>query len=432
MGTSFRYVIWIMLACSMLTPLECHEVNTEAIESGLEMGEGITEMMTSKSFGSALKKLGEGIGPYLSAVGPALGFLFSFIGGDEHMEFMKEMLEKIERRFDLVDDRFNEVNNKIDWSSIQTNLGKHSNTIRILNEALSNVRMGSRELKQDYKGVFLRLYDNNWKNDPLVIYQSVTSSDLLHKNLIEKLKVVMGNHRPNIQKFMLGLIELVIRGINVELSYWELKNKTLMRKDREKYWTQKITNMKETVAKADNEIKRNYLNQTKKDLAKLLRDGAGETHDRFAKMAYHFLTEKYSWRDWIVVVYDELAGGDKHWVKHCGGTSIFRTHGRNTVIASVPKSKMAIPNNKSLELLNDIQVKGRAKWYLGKRCLDAKVIFDKFPIYVRNGCSKYAGVGVIKFNRLSTKVSIEAQPDRFVTINHNCDWINEFKFFLFG
>ena len=41
-------------------------------------------------------------------------------------------------------------------------------------------------------------------------------------------------------------------------------------------------------------------------------------NQEMANMVWDTLRNKYFWRDWMVVVYSDIAGADMHWCKYCG------------------------------------------------------------------------------------------------------------------
>ncbi|KAK3084931.1 hypothetical protein FSP39_021576 [Pinctada imbricata] len=417
------FIFILTLAILEYRDVEGGEADSEVIQKGLDMGLALGEVMADKSFESSMSMLAKNVGPFLGALAPAVEILMNFIGGEsDELKFMKEMFAKIERRFDMVDDRFKDVSKKIDWSTTQISLGKHENTIKVLNHALQNIVQARKEVVGDYRDKFIRLYESNWKDDPYVLYNSVTSDSLLQKNVIAILKPYMENHRGKIQKFLLGLTELVVRGISVELSYLQMKNKTIFREERQKYWTDKLASMRKVMLKADSDIKMNYSEQLKIDVEKLLRNNDGSSHEDFAKLSYDFLSEKFDWRDWFVVSYDELHGGKKHWVRYCGGLSLFRKHGRNTVIASVPKNKMSINNDTSTENKQVLKkVDSLCKRYnygydpIG--CDNSKGLFNRLPSEVKTGC-RYAGAGVIRIEK--KKIEIKGSKHRLYVRRRGC------------
>lgn len=60
---------------------------------------------------------------------------------------------------------------------------------------------------------------------------------------------------------------------------------------------------------------------------------------------YWFLIIKFYWRDWLVVVYNLIIGGDVYYVWECDGFYKFWYYKCNFLILSVDKSKLLIDKN---------------------------------------------------------------------------------------
>ena len=214
----------LIVIVSLLTFVHCQD-DVEAVKSGLDMAESLGAVMESGNFGKTMNKLATTAGPYLGAIGPAIGLIMLFTGdqADPHIEFMKEMLAKIENRFDKVDQKFDEVKRLIDWSKVQIQLSSHESTIKTLSHALENMYKASGVTQDDHRDRFIRLYESMWADDPLVIYNHIDSTGVFHGNLLDEARAYTENHRGKVQQFMIGLTDLVLRGVSVELSYHQLK-----------------------------------------------------------------------------------------------------------------------------------------------------------------------------------------------------------------
>lgn len=66
------------------------------------------------------------------------------------------------------------------------------------------------------------------------------------------------------------------------------------------------------------------------------------SNEDLSNVLYSELTLKYPSRDWMVLVYNPVAGWEYHCVSACGGGYFFRLHGHNVVIASVGKSEPSL------------------------------------------------------------------------------------------
>ena len=410
----------LLILVSLLGLVCCQDETLESVKAGLEVAEGLGAVMESGDFSKTMRKLATAAGPFLGAIGPAIGFIMLFTNQkDPHIEFMKEMLSKIENRFDKVDQKFDEVKKLIDWSKVQIQLADHESTIKTLSHALENLYKADKVTQEDHKDRFIRLYESMWADDPLVIYNHIDSTGVFHGNLLDEAKAYTENHRSKVQRFMLGLTDLVLRGVSVELSYHQLQNKTAFRNEREKYWKDVIGKMRRAMKRADSSIARGYTTQMKKDVDKLLVNNRGKSHSDFASTAYNFLMEKFNWRDWLVISYNELNGGSKHWQRVCSGYLKFRNQGRNIAIASVPRYRTPIGKNRKSEaqkIMNDLGITkvkktGLFKW--GRRTVikGADEIYKSAPGTVTKRCYPYSAFGVI---RAGSGTAYKAPKDRLL------------------
>jgi hypothetical protein len=89
----------------------------------------------------------------------------------------------------------------------------------------------------------------------------------------------------------------------------------------------------------DNLVASKYHAQSNKDIERYAGDHSNLHNNDFTNSLYHFLTTKYFWRDWMVLIYKDISGSDVHYVHECSGVIKFRNHGRNIVVASVDKTK---------------------------------------------------------------------------------------------
>ena len=100
--------------------------------------------------------------------------------------------------------------------------------------------------------------------------------------------------------------------------------------------------MQQAMKNADSSIASGYKTQMKSDVDELLINYRKSSHSDFATATYDFLMEKFYWRDWLVISYNELSGGNNHWQRVCSGYLKFRDQGINIAIASVPRSRTPI------------------------------------------------------------------------------------------
>ena len=160
------------------------------------------------------------------------------------------------------------------------------------------------------------------------------------------------NHKRKTKQFALGLVQLLIQGIKVRLSYYGMKEWPTDHLVAE--WETKMTKLKDTLETVSDDVKSNYLSQMKLETKDLLLRYHCLGNQILADKLYNFVTEKYDWRFWFVAVYDDMRSLDQHdmW-QHCG-TCNLHEHGKNTIIASQSKNHSSRFNKNNADKLLEI------------------------------------------------------------------------------
>ena len=88
---------------------------------------------------------------------------------------------------------------------------------------------------------------------------------------------------------------------------------------------------------------KNWKTEWRKDLDKLMGQWPSGYEAQLATAIYTYLSNKYNWREWLVVVYPDMYGGDNHWRHACKNTyTVDYIHWRknyNVMVSSVRKGK---------------------------------------------------------------------------------------------
>ena len=139
-----------------------------------------------------------------------------------------------------------------------------------------------------------------------------------------------------------------------------------------------------------------------------------------ANMIWNTLRNKYFWRDWMVVVYSNIAGAENHWRKHCGesdGITIIKRGAQNNgydfIVTSVPTEKTSNVYPKSTLASTKTREWKRYGRYWGLSYFNAQQIYQNLPSELQNGC-QYPLVGVVVSKRGPTlyTVAIAAENAR--------------------
>lgn len=329
-------LIVTQFACS--TAQTGDPVVDEGLNGGLELAKAVAEIDFKGTMGKLLK-LG---GPFLGAVGPVVGLLGELLGfGQEsaELQFLREMLATITNRFDRIDGRLDEIAQKIDWTQSKIQFYTYERKILGMKIALERLyNTGNRQDFDGFKEQYINLYESTYEESGKLLYSHIVSKDFTFAgNLLEE--TIKGNNydRRDVQNFMLGLTKLILTASQIELVYYKIKFPASL-KALEMEWENNIKDMQNKMVKADEEVVNNFKNVALNDAKKILRDNKGMPYSDVGDKIYEHLTDKFYWRNWLVVVYDDVTGSHLHQIIYCGGGHEFRYSGFNLMLASSDKN----------------------------------------------------------------------------------------------
>ena len=174
------------------------------------------------------------------------------------------------------------------------------------------------------------------------------------------------NHKRKTEQFSLGLVQLLIQGIKVKVSYYGMKEWATDHLVTQ--WETKMIKLRDTLQTVSDVVKSRYLSQMKFDPKGLILRYLGLGNQRLAGKLYNFVTEKYNWRFWFVAVYDDMGGSDKHNMWEHGGTFYLHEHDKNIIIACQSKNyAFSFNKNNADKLLEKVENTVTSNYECGKR-----------------------------------------------------------------
>ncbi|CAC5403982.1 unnamed protein product [Mytilus coruscus] len=362
----------------------------EQVTAGLELGKGIAELLEKKEFRNSLTKIGKSIGPYLGALGPFIGVVMAFIPSEsEELAFMKNMMNTIDNRLDRIDNRFNDIERLIQWNVVQVNFGQLEQRINAVSREFKYIYAVPQAAVQNRKIIFIANYDGDYQNSGTKLYQAIVQKQgTFQEDLGTSVLRYTQNDRKKTQVFLLGVMQLLLQAVKVELGYLLVNqfthNANFMKSD----WEKRIKEVKGKFEQIDYQCTHvNYHPQSGKDIDAYAATNSGQTNRQFATGLFNLLGGKYYWRDWIVVAYDPISGGDNHWVGVGGGHIKFRKNGRNIVVASVDKSRSVMDLARAEQQMKTIAMtKRKGNIWVGYRNV-RRTAQDIFNSLNRSGAS---------------------------------------------
>eukprot|EP00477_Mikrocytos_mackini_P002160 GAHX01002373.1.p1 GENE.GAHX01002373.1~~GAHX01002373.1.p1 ORF type:complete len:428 (-),score=34.59 GAHX01002373.1:57-1340(-) len=388
----------ILVARSVLASTGNH-----LLDSGISAGVELAQAIADKNFENTMGKLLTKVNPYLGMVEPIVGLLSGLTGlrrETAELQYMRRMLSTIENRFDRVDVRFDEIARQIDWATIRRQLYPYERRIISLDYKLQELfnSTTNSSYSSSYES-FVGAYENDIQDSTRMLHYHIVSTNFVFsKNILEAAIEGTQNDRRAVQVFMLGLTKLILLGSRVEMAYTKLKFPgQLMRIKHE--WYLKIQAMRRAMSRADAEIVSKFRTVSANDAKKIIRDNEGSANWVVADLIHDRLSDKFYWRTWLVVVYDDVRGNDVHQIFYCGGYHDFRFNGYNFMIVSKSKTSDRI----SFDLADNILASPEvctytvygAFWGGGQveTCKEAKTVLES--IEDNMDCINFSALAVI-------------------------------------
>ena len=320
----------------------------DKVNAGVDAANAIVDVLGDETFSKNFRKIGEvalKIGPFLSAVGPTIALVSVFLPSEE-LRFMKKKFAEVDAKFDQVFQKFAEVENIIQKTGLKAQYAQYEHTILSLSATLSKLLSAPTEDVDVYNRSFISEYTDTYDGSTFKIWNGMMKDTrVLSDNIALTAMDYFDNDRKKVQNVIKGVLNLILQGVKVELAYLKImrpeKDYTVIQGD----WETRVSQLVDQMKSYDDTVASRYHYQIQKDIPAKLAQWRGQSHSAFATNLFNFLNTKFDWRDWHVVAYNELHGGNHHWVKCCGGYLSFRHHGRNLVAASVDDGKSPINKN---------------------------------------------------------------------------------------
>ena len=337
------------------------------ITSGLEAAEAMANFVKEGNFKESLKALGSSVADYLGVVGPFVDIVLGFIKGPDsaELQYMKEMMNQIDTRFDQLDYRFNDIERLIDWTAVKVNFGVLEHNILAITERYEHIYKVPPEAVAEVKNVFVKKYESSYQDSGYKLYQIIVKPSTLQENLGVSVMRYTENDRKKTQIFLLGTMQLLLQASKVEIAYLHAVNFTHHKEFIKSVWKTRFEELKNEFEMIDRNVTEVWHSQSGKDMKKYSAKNSEMSHKNFAHGLKNMLKVKYYWRIWLVIVYNPVSGSDKHYVHKHGGHHMYREHGRNIIIASKdsqsPRMSSSIAGSRLYNTRSDASAKGYFK-----------------------------------------------------------------------
>lgn len=388
-----------------------------AVQTGLKTAKSFGENLVASNFLNAVKTMASSVSPFLSVFGNILSIISSIIGKQSpspELLAIKQLFETVNARFDHMEIRFNDIENEIHWDQAIAPILICERQVRTLLKRFQDLFQNPPPDVEGQRNILLERYMHNSECSDTLYYSIINDTGIqigYSTNILREGMVHLANDRTKIRNLMISLVGMMYKAATLDLIFVNFRtpqnyNYTVMQ------WTKRFEEIQKKMLQIDNEVVSNWYIQSEKDVQKITSGHMSLSNKDLASFLYHSLSTKYNWRDWLVVVYNPIIGGDAHHVWECGGFFKFRYYNRNLLISSVDKSKPPIDKNRAQIEINSLSRICRSFYvYSGRKVSDAGAIFNWFPPDVKTQCSPFASAGVIG---IGWNVWYQAPDARFI------------------
>ncbi|CAH1802461.1 unnamed protein product [Owenia fusiformis] len=371
--------VWLQIVIILTLLPQTETIQTtekEYVDRGFEAGKEILDYINQKDFAKTLTKVAASTAPFLGALGPFLGFVLAFIPSADSAElaYMKDMMKKIDNRFNKVDSRFNDIERLIDWTKVAVNFGQIEQNINAMHSQYITLYTTTPPTANS-KQIFIVNYNSVYQLSALKLYQAITQNQgVFQENLGRSVMRYTANDRKKTQDFLLGILRLLLQAVEIELAYYHVNGFEALAETNTATWNTRIQTVKSNYETIDRAVRDKYYEQAGVDIRKFSADMYGQSHEKFVTDGYNMLTQKFYWRDWFLVAYNLRTASTANM---CGGHRMFDQDGRNFVTSSVDSNKSKIGRAALKPRLNLGSYAYTKNWLGRKQARDTSEVFNR-------------------------------------------------------
>nr|UVN22510.1 RPT 1 domain containing protein N-U3 isoform 1 [Pinctada fucata] len=339
----------------LITPLYAKNYTREEVEETIKkvkIGENagyqiisiLKKQINSEDF-SEMSMIIDKADPLMEAVGPAIDIITMLLQNTPLLElkYAIKSFAEMDLKFNhLLFNTFEQVRDFFREEPMKAQFSRYTINIFVLSRILQGFFKGPVDKANFYKRSFMDWYEGvDWQVTEALIEGmrggSDRSDNIPLAVLIEGMRGGSGRsdniplavleftdfNRRQTQHLMAGIIALFMENIKIHLAYHKFKG-TGDEHAYKSYYVFMLEKIIHYALKLDREAYGQWHTDLSGVIESKLPSVKGTSNENTAHVLFHFLREKYDWRDWLVVVYDDVFGSEKHWIKVCGGYYRFR------------------------------------------------------------------------------------------------------------
>lgn len=302
----------------------------------------LAEDINRGAFTTVVKEVSKTISPFLNVFSSVLKLIFgigSSTAQSSELEYLHRLSDSINLKFDQVNLQFSDVKTLIEWSAVQVSYTSLEANINAVSDHFRRIFEVPISAMDQQKQLFVMSYKNGYTDSGTKLYEGfMLDNGVISQGLLRPAMKYTENNRSQMRTFMLGILKLLVMAAKVELGYQAIKGYDGLIPFYSHLWQIRIEQVQAKTEAIDLELKNNYLSQSLMDIDKFSLNNLRLSNQNFSRNLYRELSQKYFWRDWLVVVSTHTEGRNDAHSRVCSSGVIKSTHRtKDLVIDSVEK-----------------------------------------------------------------------------------------------
>lgn len=301
----------------------------------------IVDNIIKGKFTTVVKDVAETVTPFLKAYNSVTRLILGIQSSSSEtheLQYLRNMSEGINRRFDQVDSQFTNVKKLINWSAVQVSYGILERNIHTVSSQFNRIFQVPESGVNEQRKLFITSYESGYRDSGTNLFTAfMQDHGVISQGLLRPAMEYTRNDRRKMRTFMLGILNLLLMAAKVEIAYLGAVDDNVVVPFYIHDWEIRIEQVKEKMIKTDIDLKNAYFAQSNSDIDRFsqINTNLRLSNQDFSRNLYEELSTKYYWRDWLVVASTHTEGRHDAHSKVCNGVikSVYRT--KDLVIDSV-------------------------------------------------------------------------------------------------
>ncbi|XP_062594879.1 uncharacterized protein LOC134256234 [Saccostrea cucullata] len=372
------------------------------LDNGLQAGNIIADEINAGEFLSIVGKAAKIAVPFFSTIFDVTKLIFG-IGQTEspELQYLRQFSETVNLRFDRVDAQFSDIKRLINWSTVQVTYTDIESRIIAVSDALNNMYKVPKLAIDAQKQIFITSYESGYQDSGIKLYKGfMNEGNVFGTGLLGPAMQYTEPDRGKMRIFMLGILRLLFMAAKLEFEYFAIKGFSGgIVPFYVQQWQTRLERVQAKMLVTDQDVASKYNSQFLLDIESFATLNSSLGNEDFSRGLYKKLSDKYFWRDWLVII-STPSSRNRACYHMCNGFAK-QLHNRDIAVASVDRQKTPINKTEVDTLVSSLRQTCASKTKTSGGCglsfttyPKADEMYSWITPRIRTNClSVYAAVG---------------------------------------